>query len=157
MKYDNARTDSDKQVEEVMKQKLAGQNYLTRDDFIKIGRWKSPRPTKYYESNSEALVKEISNIAFCTTNEELKIGILTLLKGCSYPVASVILHFKYPNHYPIIDFRALWSLRGIKPPNYTYEFWQKYVDDTRSIAGQLKVDIRTLDKALWKYSEEHQK
>jgi hypothetical protein len=147
----------DMHTENEIKLKLTKQDYLTLDDFKRIGRWKSKRPTKHYISNSEDLVREVSRIGFTTANEELKIGIFTLLKGCSYPVASVILHFKFPDLYPIIDFRALWSLRGIEPPStYNYDLWQGYVDEIRAKSKKFKVTIRTLDKALWMYSEKYQ-
>lgn len=157
-KYNQEETPGNKLIEEEMKQKLAEQDSLSREDFIRIARWKSPRPTRLYESNSQELVREVSDVAFHASNEELKIRVLTLLSGCSYPVASVILHFKYPNRYPILDFRALWSLRGINPPNqYNYEFWQEYVDEVRAKAEEFDIDIRTLDKVLWQYSADNQK
>lgn len=159
-KYDSKyRFKDDSKIEKEMKECLAERNYLTREDFIKIGRWKSPRPTKHYESNSDDLVREVSQIAFGTKNEEIKIGILTLLNGCHYPLASVLLHFKYPSLYPIIDFRALWSLRGTeqKSIRYSYNFWQEYVNEIRKISKDYDVDLRTIDKALWKYSEENSK
>ena len=140
--------------EGVLKRTLAKKNYLTKSDFINIGRWKSTRPTKHYESNDDKLVREVSKIAFTTKNEELRIKVLKILNGCNYPLASTILHFKFPNRYTIIDYRVLWSLQGIKRPiKYSYELWNNYVKEIRSLAKQYKVSIRTLDKALWKYSE----
>ncbi len=58
--------------------------------------------------------------------------------------------------YPIIDFRALWSLQVNVPNKYTFEFWRKYVQYCRKIARENHVDLRILDKALWQYSKENQ-
>jgi len=72
-------------------------------------------------------------------------------------VASVILHFKFPDRYPILDFRALWSLDKEQPKYYTFDFWWDYVQEIRKLSEYLKIDIRTIDKALWYYSKENQR
>ena len=35
--------------------KFKDQKYLTKDDFMSLTRWKSPRPTKQYAKNDETL------------------------------------------------------------------------------------------------------
>lgn len=151
----------DSEIERKLKEKLAKQDYITRDDFIRIGLWKSKRVQRHYKSpeNTDSLVREVSAFAFNSTHERIRIEALTLLKGCNYPMASVILHFKYPDLYTIIDFRALWSLWGTeKPPQYyKFDFWWKYVEEVRSISESLNLGIRTIDKALWCYSKENQR
>jgi hypothetical protein len=53
--------------------------------------------------------------------------------------------------------RALWSLGFETPPSYySFEFWQRYVAHCRELATTAGVDMRTLDRALWQYSAEHQ-
>ncbi len=149
----------DNKVETKLKKKLKTQNYLTRENFIEIGLWKSKRPRKHYESkvNSDKFVKELTSFAFRTKNERIKIEVLTLLNGCNYPLASVILHFKFPDHYSILDFRALWSLWGLEQPTkYNFELWWKYTQEVKKISKSLNIDIRTTDKALWRYSKENQ-
>ena len=71
-------------------------------------------------------------------------------------MASVILHFRFDNTYPILDFRALWSL-GIEERNkYDFELWWAYVLCCRKLARRAGVSMRTLDRALWQYSKENQ-
>jgi len=72
--------------------------------------------------------------------------------------ASVLLHFGYRDLYPILDFRALWSL-SVEPPKegYDFEFWSAYTTHCRELARQAEVDMRTLDRALWQYSSDNQK
>jgi hypothetical protein len=44
-----------------------------------------------------------------------------------------------------------------KPPHYTMEFWLEYLAFTRRLARRLKLDIGTLDQALWQYSKARQR
>lgn len=134
--------------------KLRG--YFSKNEFLKICRWKSPRTQPQCAENSEDYIFEITRLAFSTTHERLRIESLTLLKGVSWPTASAILHFVSKDKYPILDFRALWSLGVDKPPPYNFSVWFSYTMFCRTLARKCKVDMRTLDKALWQYSKEHQ-
>lgn len=71
-------------------------------------------------------------------------------------VASAILHFAFPNKYPILDTRVLWSLGWEQPKYYTFDFWQKYCNEIKGISEKVGENIRTIDKALWEYSKENQ-
>jgi hypothetical protein len=109
------------------------------------------------KSNSEEFIKDVTRIALTAPNEKLRIEVLTLLNGVSWPTASVLLHFGYDNLYPILDFRALWSL-GIDASrvNYDFDFWWEYTEHCRKLAQQVGVSMRVLDRALWQYSESNQ-
>ncbi|MGH7322475.1 MAG: hypothetical protein ACRELA_23010, partial [Candidatus Rokuibacteriota bacterium] len=82
--------------------------------------------------------------------------ILRTLAGIEWPTASVILHFCDGRPYPILDYRALWSLGFAKPPAYTFDFWWAYTDFARVLAQSTGHDMRTLDRALWQFSKAHQ-
>ena len=73
-------------------------------------------------------------------------------------MASTILHFTHREPYPILDFRALWSL-GIEqqPAYYVFSMWWEYVATCRRLADQAGVSARELDRALWQYSKENQR
>jgi hypothetical protein len=86
----------------------------------------------------------------------LRIEVLTLLAGVSWPTASVILHFFHREQYPILDVRALWSLQCDPPGEYDIPFWESYTSSCRSLAQKAGVSMRTLDRALWQYSKENQ-
>jgi hypothetical protein len=145
-------------VEKKMKHVLSERKYLHRDEFIEIGLWKSKRPKKHYESpeNDEATVREVTEFCFRTKNERLRIESLFLLKGVGYPLATVILHFAFPERYPILDFRVLWSLGREKPKAYSFEFWNDYCGLIRELSKEMDLSIRTIDKALWEYSKRNQ-
>lgn len=130
--------------------------YLTKSDLLDICLWKSPRPMNYYKNNSEEFIEEVTRISFSTINEQLRIEILTLINGIGWPVASAILHVGYRDQYPILDRRALWSLRISVPVKYDFPFWQSYTEFCRKVASQYGVTMRDLDRALWEYSKEKQ-
>lgn len=85
---------------------LNNQDFLSKEQILKILMWKSARPKHLYESNSEEEIKEITLHAFKTENDSLKIHILTALKGVSYPAASAILMFYNPIKFAVIDIRV---------------------------------------------------
>lgn len=132
--------------------------YLDRDHLIKLGRWKSPRALKQYKSelNTDERLKEIIGFALASKDEYIRIMCPQLIKGISWGVASVILHFAYPEDYMIIDFRAVWSLGLEEPKQYSFEYWIDYTNQVRKIAKECNVTLRQLDKALWQYSKENQ-
>ena len=75
------------------------------------------------ELNHAQYVLEMTAIALNATSERTRIETLTLLDGVSWPTASVILHFFHRRRYPILDFRALWSV-GLEPPvQYGFNFF----------------------------------
>ena len=147
----------DKVVDEIGP-KAKSRGYFTKDEFKTLCRWKTQRSKSRVDSNSAEFIEEATRIALSTPYEELRIGVLTLLHGVSWPTASVVLHFAHKDPYPIIDFRALWSL-GVenRPQFYTFDYWWEYVQVCRELAGKCAVSMRDLDRALWQYSKENQK
>jgi hypothetical protein len=129
---------------------------LDKSLFVELCRWKSPRPLHHYENNGETFVREVTREALSTPSERLRIEILTLLDGVSWPTASVILHFGHEESYPILDFRAFWSLGFDKPPRYDFDIWWEYVQFSRNLSQKHGLTVRELDKALWKYSKDNQ-
>ncbi len=88
-----------------------------------------------------------------TKSEQARIEPLTVLNGVSYPVASIILHFAFPDKYPIMDVRAISSLGWEKPNSYNFDFWKKYCEMIQNISRETGESLRTIDKALWKYDK----
>ena len=132
------------------------QGYLTVSQLREICNWKSTRRANLARLNSEAFVREITAFSFAAKCDESRIGALTLLSGVQFPTASVILHFCVDQSYPILDFRAIWSL-GIKQPSqYTVAFWKEYVQICRAVAAKHHLNVRELDMTLWQYSSKHQ-
>jgi hypothetical protein len=104
-----------------------------------------------------AFVEEATATALRARSEELRIGALRLLAGVDWGLASVILHTCHSDPYPILDWRALWSLNS-EPPHggYSFGFWWGYTSACRDLAKRYDVPMRVLDRALWQYSKERQ-
>jgi len=131
--------------------------YLTRDEFLRLCLWKTARSQSRCAANDAEFVQEVTRVALSAANEQLKIGVLLLLKGVSWPTASVILHFCDRGKYPILDYRALWSLSIAPPTQYTFPFWWAYTDFMRQVHERTGFSMRLLDRALWQYSKERQR
>ena len=134
----------------------ATNGFLTKNEFLTVCNWKTPRSRPRCESNDVELVREISELARTVESEQLRIEIWTLLSGVKWPTASVFLHFAFPNRYPILDFRALWSLHENVPKQYGFRFWWRYTLVCRELSHTHGVSLRVLDQALWQYSKLHQ-
>ena len=109
-------SDEDRVVEELGR-RARGRGHLTRTEFLRLCRWKTPRSQPRCARNSAARIREASQIALASADEQAKIYILRSLAGVEWPTASVILHFCAEMPYPILDYRALWSLGFDKPPS----------------------------------------
>jgi len=137
--------------------RVRSSGFYAKSDFLELCYWKTPRTQPSCRRNDGAFIEEVTKIALGTQNERLRIETLTLLDGVSWPTASVLLHFGHREPYPILDFRALWSLEIDLPGSYDFEFWWGYVVACRDLATRYRLDMRTLDRALWQYSKENQK
>jgi hypothetical protein len=131
--------------------------YLTKPEFLRICKWKTQRTQSLCADNDELTVRTVTQAAFAARDEPLKMSLLRTLKGVDWPTASTLLHFCDKRPYPILDYRALWSLGHRGPTHYTMEFWLNYLTFTRRLARRLHIDIRTLDRALWQYSKVRQR
>ena len=130
--------------------------FLTKSDFLTICEWKTSRTKSRCASNDAKFIREISSLSLTTSCEQLRIQVWTLLHGVNWPTASVFLHFSMPDRYPILDFRAIWSLESVVPKQYNFDYWNRYVECCRTIANENDVSMRTLDQSLWEYSKRHQ-
>ena len=145
------------EITEVISPKIRLQQNITLDQLVILCNWKSPRIRTHCAGNDPEYLKSVSQIAFTTPNERLRIEVLTLLSGVSWPMASVLLHWGHQDPYPILDFRALWSLGFDSTPPYDFEFWWEYTRYCRQLAEKTNLSMREIDRALWQYSKIHQK
>jgi hypothetical protein len=165
--YKQGGDDDDRILEIGERSKRAG--FYTRDDFIEVCEWKTRgRPRRHYRRNSEEDVRRVTAIALSSVDEETRVWTLVApgLLGVQMPTASVLLHLACGDPrdpltagkaYPIIDFRALWSLSWEKARRDTFNFWWAYVVACRALAVECGVSMRDLDRALWEYSNKNQK
>ena len=91
-------------------------------------------------------MKENSNTSFTAKSERPRIGVLLALRGVQWPMASVILHFAFPDRYPILDVRAMKTVGG--STHYTFEKWNEYVDLCQKKTAACDITMRELEGAL---------
>jgi hypothetical protein len=129
--------------------------FYTRDEFVTVCRWKTPRSAPLVAANSADVVEALTRLALNDTSAEReRIDALRSLRGVEWATASVLLHLAYPERYPILDKRALHAL-GVRPPSaYSFRFWEAYVTACLQLAQRADVGGRTFDQALWQWSKE---
>jgi hypothetical protein len=128
--------------------------HYTREEFVKVCRWKTPRSTPLVELNSAESVEAATRAALSRASSEREVGALRSLRGVDWATASVLLHLAYPERYPILDKRALHALGARAPTGYSFRFWEAYVNACVRLANQAGVGGRTFDQALWQWSKE---
>ena len=132
------------------------QRYLTKDDLRILGEWKSPRIRSRLARNSDEDVRAATQFALESSSIKLAVYVPQALVGVGMPVASTILHWFHRDPFPILDFRALWSLGFDTLPAYSLDFWEDYVASIRDLQESWGFDVRTIDRALWQFSKENQ-
>jgi len=148
--------DLEREIEAQISPAVRASGFYSKDQFLALCRWKTARTQSRCRSNDEAFVRAITATALTTEHERLRIEVVTLLNGVEWPTASVLLHFGHTAPYPILDYRALWSLGVNTPPDYNFRFWWSYVEFCRRLAEKEAISMRALDRALWQFSKEHQ-
>lgn len=129
--------------------------HYKHNEFIKVCLWKTPRSARLVELNEAEPIERMTRLALAdSSTERERIESLRSLSGVDWATASVFLHLSYPDRYPILDKRALQAL-GVPPPSeYSFRFWESYVNACRRLAAQADVNGRTFDQALWQWSKE---
>jgi hypothetical protein len=139
--------------------KQKGPRFVDRRHFVDLAVWKTPRPRRYYEQNSSAFVRKVTEAAFRVGDGRLRLHTLMALHGVGVPVASTILHFVFPDRYPIMDVRVVAALRKAElwqrddARSFTTAGWLEYIQLMRGLAKKLAVELRDLDKALWAFDK----
>lgn len=144
------------QFENEIAPRARARGYLKRSEFIELCKWKTPRTKLLVRKNPADIVEAVTRAALESRHENVKIGVLRSLYGVSWPTASVVLHFCDKRRYPVLDFRALWSLGYPIPPTYTLDFWLAYTKFVRDLARRTGQSMRIVDRALWQFSNERQ-
>ena len=140
---------------------------LTLSDLAQVVEWKfkdepekKTRVLALVNRNDESTVNRLSSQALSipSCEDAYRMSCLTLLEGISPVLASVILAFFDPKQYGVLD-TAVWkALLGNPPPNLlTTQNYQKLLAAIRKTAAKQNLDVRTIDKALYKKSLDESK
>ena len=145
------------QEEDVRKIKCSVEDkgYLTKCELMEMARWKRQTLPSQMVNNPVGHVEKITAAAFRPGDDWEKLEKLIDIDGVGQPVASAILHLYDEGDYPIFDPHALYSIRiKKKDVEGDKKFWKEYVKFCREKADCHDVCMRTLDRALYKFSKE---
>lgn len=135
--------------------------HLIVDDENSILKWKGALRIKRYfqdveywtDSKKSSLYDTVSQLSKNPLNNKNVVSQLANYKGISFPLASTIAFFMSQQNCPIIDVRAVDTLKkygyGIVD-NYD---WNNYFDMCDNLKTEFDVSFRQLDKALWIYHD----
>jgi thermostable 8-oxoguanine DNA glycosylase len=105
-------------------------------------------------------VTEITRQMHLQTTDEQRVELLLSVDGIGIPVASAILAVCYPDDFTVIDYRAIASIKALRPerhksivPNPTAftKGYIRYVAVCKEIAKEERLSLRDVDRALWGY------
>ncbi len=151
-----------KELIEKVKKEISEDRTLKIETFKRIYRWKTRDRSKghlnlkNYELYEKAITSLLSKI-----EENKKIKNLTDLNGIRFAVASTILHFIFPEDFPILDVRTantLWDKRVlIKKLGDNLKDYLLYRDSILKIREKCKIfSLRQIDRSLFTYNEKKQ-
>lgn len=137
--------------------------WYSKAELIQVGEWKARgRIRGRLAQNSDADVKEITRTALAAPDDRQHL-ILGRLHGVADPMASALLMVWDPERHTVLDVRAVAALerlqrRGLLKEEVPerdglYPPYPAYLQCCRAIALRLDVNLRDLDRALWKWNE----
>ena len=143
------------------------EDYRENQDIInEIVLWKLNRRPQISEKGIEAIYKlEVIKAPVEAADSELTQEVLTLLlnyRGMKLPMASTVLHFYYPDIFPIIDQRAYRELYGKEYPNTMIkipkliDLYGQYIIDCYNFHQKMcpEIPFSKLDKILYQIDKE---
>jgi hypothetical protein len=130
----------------------AGQ--MSIEDFREICKWKSDRPGPSIRSNENEDVFEAVRLALDARTPRCAIAALDGLTGVGPRMASAILTAMVPDKYAMIDIRALHAL-GVSGSVDYMALYPQDLEKCLSLRTKSGMDLRSVDHALWTWSEAH--
>jgi hypothetical protein len=143
---------------------VARDRYLSREEFLLMCSWKSPRAIRHCRRNSARSVNSVIRRVLAARSEEKRMELLTSLHGVSVPTASAILTLTNPRRYGVIDIRVwqlLFRLKSVKEnprgQNFRSGQWLQYLNILRYHAKRLGVPVRLVELSLFMHHQNHQR
>ena len=135
--------------------------YLTAKEFEEIIKWKfgqrARRPRCRRAANTDKIIRAVTGLALTITHPdkdcelELRVSILSALRGVSILLASAVLALTFPDEYAVIDFRVWRRLFGQQKYAFSVSDYRRYMHAMRRLAGQLNWPVQEVDHAIWEY------
>jgi len=138
----------------IVKKEIEQKGTISKETFIRILNWKSPRVKGIVKLNDYSIYEKGIADAY-SAEEDHKLGILIRLHGIGSPVGSTILHFMYPNSFPIIDIRTVETLyHAGRIESYLTDFthYTPFRTEIKKISLESpEFSLREIDRALFAY------
>ena len=152
------------QRERELGSKFRKNKVMTKADLVAVAEWKfrdepdkKTHAVELVERNSEETVVRISSQVFSvpTADDMYRMNCLTTLEGVNPVLASIILAFFDPKLYGIFDARVWRPLLGNAPSGLlTSANYRAFLLAIRKTAAKHNLDVRVIDKALYRKSME---
>jgi len=158
--YEELDEEEDKDTQQLIDdlKDVRGRGCFIKEEFVKMGMWKSSRAKNWYLSNSPEDVVNTSKKVFSTKYEKRRIELLTTLQGVRIPTASAILMLTNPKDYGVIDIRVwevLYQYEEVKVnptgTNFSFDNWYNYLMKLRYFAEKHQVKARDIERTLFKH------
>ncbi|MEA1985753.1 MAG: hypothetical protein U9N13_08920 [Euryarchaeota archaeon] len=133
---------------------VSTQHTLSKSTFYDIINWKSARTKGKLRSDYNYYADAIRNVL--AAPEHQRVSMLVELQGIGVAIGSTILHFIYPEIFPIMDVRVINVLRNfgyLKARVQSISNYKKYHKIILGIEGQSKYSLREIDRALFAYDK----
>jgi len=147
----NDNLEYDNLLKEVSRDIVHG--HISEQTFKRVLNWKSPRLKGIVRLDQFECYNEGIKQALIAPGPE-KLRILDDLYGIGVPVASTILHFIYPDTFPIMDIRvteALCDFGHLTVKSRSQTNYKKFHEIILKIVKETNCSIRELDRALFAY------
>jgi len=170
-KYRVSSTDLDETIS--LKKKFANLRltrkpfYLTYSEFDEILKWKLRsqygRQQGARKANTEKIIQSVTGLALNIYHEDkdyemqLRIDILSSIRGVGVPVASAVLALIFPDDYSVIDFRVWRQVFGYKKNSFTISDYKKYLKILRNFSKKLGWPVQEVDMAIWTFDQKQGK
>lgn len=140
---------------------LAEQDSFGHDQAELLYRWKfkglwPQKKINLMRATPEDEIRSLTKRAFSCNDELGALLILTLVPGLGAAGASAVLTAQNPEHYTVMDVRALSSLAALgrwdveeQGTQASAEQWPEYLEVCREISSTTGFPLRTVDRALW--------
>ena len=135
--------------------------HLTAAELDKIFRWKLvqqyERGRARRDSNTNEACRVVTEAAFrvhvddIDLEAEIRLGILTSLRGVGVPVASAILALTDPADYCVIDFRGWRAVFNEDKHSFSVPEYRRYRNQVAELADELSWPVQEVDLAIWCY------
>jgi len=159
-KYDKEEDLYNKGEEERLRKKFRKNRFITKTDLKTIIKWKfqgrllgrQKRILNLLTSVEEKFIKEVSKLAFQSSEDETRLKLLSSIKGVGNALSSVILTFYDQQNYGVLDIHAWRGLFGKEPPDIfsNTKHAIKFFTKLREISQKTGLPCRDIEKAIFK-------